>query len=40
MDKNDKTEGLLGGFKPILSAFSNDFDEGVPFSFEAKEMKN
>ena len=33
MDKNDKTEGLLGGFKPILSAFSNDFDEGTPFSF-------
>ena len=33
MDKNDKTEGLLGGFKPILGAFSNDFDEGTPFSF-------
>ena len=33
MDKNNNEEGLLGGFKPILSAFSNDFDEGTPFSF-------
>ena len=32
MDKNDKTEGLLGGFKPILGAFSNDF-EGVENPF-------
>ena len=36
MDKNDKTEGLLGGFKPILGAFSNDFDEGTPFSFASE----
>lgn len=36
MDKNDKAEGLLGGFKPILSAFSNDFDEGTPFSFASE----
>ena len=33
MDKNNNEEGLLGGFKPILGAFSNDFDEGTPFSF-------
>ena len=33
MDKHNNEEGLLGGFKPILSAFSNDFDEGTPFSF-------
>ena len=33
MDKNNNGEGLLGGFKPILGAFSNDFDEGTPFSF-------
>ena len=33
MDKRNNEEGLLGGFKPILSAFSNDFDEGTPFSF-------
>ena len=32
MDKNAKTEGLLGGFKPILGAFSNDF-EGVENPF-------
>ena len=32
MDKNNKTEGLLGGFKPILGAFSNDF-EGVENPF-------
>ena len=36
MDKNNNEEGLLGGFKPILSAFSNDFDEGVPFSFASE----
>ena len=33
MDKRNNEEGLLGGFKPILGAFSNDFDEGTPFSF-------
>ena len=33
MDKSNNEEGLLGGFKPILGAFSNDFDEGTPFSF-------
>lgn len=33
MDKHNNEEGLLGGFKPILGAFSNDFDEGTPFSF-------
>lgn len=36
MDKSNNEEGLLGGFKPILSAFSNDFDEGVPFSFASE----
>ena len=36
MDKNNNEEGLLGGFKPILSAFSNDFDEGTPFSFASE----
>ena len=36
MDKHNNEEGLLGGFKPILSAFSNDFDEGVPFSFTSE----
>lgn len=36
MDKGNNEEGLLGGFKPILSAFSNDFDEGVPFSFASE----
>ena len=33
MDKHNNEKGLLGGFKPILGAFSNDFDEGTPFSF-------
>ena len=38
MDKNDKTEGLLGGFKPILGAFSNDFEGmGSPFDADAVE---
>ena len=36
MDKSNNEEGLLGGFKPILSAFSNDFDEGTPFSFASE----
>lgn len=36
MDKGNNEEGLLGGFKPILGAFSNDFDEGVPFSFASE----
>ena len=36
MDKGNNEEGLLGGFKPILSAFSNDFDEGTPFSFASE----
>ena len=36
MDKNNNEEGLLGGFKPILGAFSNDFDEGTPFSFASE----
>ena len=36
MDKRNNEEGLLGGFKPILGAFSNDFDEGTPFSFASE----
>ena len=36
MDKGNNEEGLLGGFKPILGAFSNDFDEGTPFSFASE----
>ena len=36
MDKRNNEEGLLGGFKPILSAFSNDFDESTPFSFASE----
>ena len=36
MDKRNNEEGLLGGFKTILGAFSNDFDEGTPFSFASE----
>ncbi|MEN6292537.1 MAG: hypothetical protein ABFD07_11060, partial [Methanobacterium sp.] len=39
MDKNDKTEGLLGGFKPILGAFSNDF-EGMDSPFDADSVED